>query len=116
MNLITSWCHFGARASASSNTDPTLAVMRRTEVLVGSTAAGEEEEKAVSVLAAPSAAHSSSVSVDMAEETERLRNSERVKRGPTTLHFGICGITRPSYCRAYRQGCQYFVKLVNITS
>ena len=101
MNLITSWCHFGARASASSNTDPTLAVMRRTEVLVGSTAAGEEEEeKAVSVLMAPSAAHSSSVSVDMAEETERLRYSERVKKGPLALHLGICG--SQSYCRVYR--------------
>ena len=79
MNLITSCSHLGAKASASSKTDPTLAVMRRTEV-EGTTAVGEEgsaASPAVPLLALPSAAaHSSSVSVDMAEETERLKSTE----------------------------------------
>ena len=79
MNLVTSCLHLGAKASASSKTEPTLAVMRRSEV--EGTSAVEDNVSVfpipVSVPALPSAAHSSSVSVDMAEETERLKSTEQ---------------------------------------
>ena len=57
-----------------------MAVMRRREVEEERAAVeGSAVPIAVSVLAPPSAAHSSSVSVDMdmAEETERLKSTER---------------------------------------
>ena len=54
-----------------------MAVMRRTEVEGTTAEEGPAVPIAVSVLALPSAAHSSSVSVDMAEETERLKSTEK---------------------------------------
>ena len=57
-----------------------MAVMRRREVEEETAAVeGSAVPIAVSVLALPSAAHSSSVSVDMdmAEETERLKSTKK---------------------------------------